>query len=55
MPAQSHLGTIDVLGLDDGRSLVVYSTEITPEELAGTMGPAIEGGVRGLKEHCESR
>ncbi|MGY1682183.1 SRPBCC family protein [Geodermatophilus sp. SYSU D01176] len=55
VPAESHLGTVDVLELDDGRSLVVYSTEITPDELAGTMGPAIEGGVRGLKEYCESR
>lgn len=55
VPADSHLGTIDVLGLDDGRSLVVYGTEITPDELAGTMGPAIEDGVRGLKEFCERR
>jgi carbon monoxide dehydrogenase subunit G len=55
VPADSHLGTIDVLGLDDGRSLVVYGTEITPDELAATMGPAIEDGVRGLKEYCESR
>ena len=55
VPAESHLSTVDVLGLDGGRSLVVYSTEITPDELAGTMGPAVEGGVRGLKEYCESR
>jgi carbon monoxide dehydrogenase subunit G len=55
VPADSHLGTIDVLGLDGGRSLVVYSTEITPDELAGTMGPAIESGVQGLKDFCESR
>ena len=55
VPAESHLGTIDVHALDDGRSLVVYSTEITPDELAGTMGPALEGGVQGLKEYCESR
>lgn len=55
VPASSHLGTIDVLALDDARSLVVYSTEISPDELAGTMGPAVEGGVRGLKEYCEAR
>jgi carbon monoxide dehydrogenase subunit G len=55
VPTDSHLGTIDVLGLEDGRSLVLYSTEITPDELAGTMGPAVEGGVQGLKEYCESR
>jgi carbon monoxide dehydrogenase subunit G len=55
VPADSHLGTVDVLSLDDRRSLVVYSTDITPDELAGTMGPAIDGGVLGLKEYCESR
>ncbi len=55
VPADFHLSTVDVLPLDDDRSLVVYSTEITPDKLAGTMGPAIEGGVRGLKEYCESR
>ncbi|MDQ3454368.1 MAG: SRPBCC family protein [Actinomycetota bacterium] len=55
VPAESHLGTVDVLAVDDATSLVVYSTEITPDELAGTMGPAVEGGVRGLKEYCERR
>ena len=53
VPAQSHLGTIDVIGQGD-TSLVVYSTEITPDELAGTLGPAIEDGIRGLKQHCET-
>lgn len=55
VPAEFHLGTVDVLALDGDRSLVVYSTEITPDELADTMGKALEGGVRGLKEYCESR
>ncbi len=55
VPAETHLGTVDVLALDDGRSLVVYGTEITPDDLAGTMGPALEDGVRGLKEYCERR
>ncbi len=53
VPAQSHLGTIDVIE-QGGISLVVYSTEITPDELAGTLGPAIEDGIRGLKQHCET-
>ncbi|WP_100497655.1 SRPBCC family protein [Geodermatophilus chilensis] len=55
VPADTHLGTVDVHALDDGRSLVVYGTEITPDDLAGTMGPALEDGVRGLKEYCERR
>ncbi len=54
MPVESHLGTIDVLDVD-GRALVVYSTEVTPDEVADTLGPAIEDGVRGLKQHCEAR
>lgn len=52
MPVEHHLGTVDVL--EDGQnSLVVYSTEITPDELADVMGPSIEGGVQGLKAHLE--
>jgi uncharacterized protein YndB with AHSA1/START domain len=52
MPVDHHLGTVDVL--EDGQnSLVVYSTEITPDELADMIGPSIEGGVQGLKAHLE--
>jgi carbon monoxide dehydrogenase subunit G len=54
VPVESHLGTVDVLE-QDGASLVVYSTEVTPDEAADTLGPAIEDGVRGLKQYCESR
>jgi len=51
-PVDYHLGTVDVL--EDGQnSLVVYSTEITPDELADVVGPSIEGGVQGLKVHLE--
>ncbi|WP_254781231.1 SRPBCC family protein [Modestobacter sp. DSM 44400] len=55
VPVESQLGTVDVLALDSGRSLVVCSTEVTPDELAGALGPAIDDGVKGLKEHCERR
>ncbi|MDQ3430638.1 MAG: hypothetical protein M3467_00090 [Actinomycetota bacterium] len=52
VPVDYHLGTVDVL--EDGQnSLVVYSTEITPDELADVVGPSIEGGVQGLKAHLE--
>jgi carbon monoxide dehydrogenase subunit G len=53
MPVEHHLGTVDVLE-DGAGALVVYSTEITPDSLAEVMGPAIEGGVQGLKSHLES-
>jgi hypothetical protein len=52
LPVDHHLGTVDVL--EDGEnSLVVYSTEITPDELAEMVGPSVEGGVQGLKAHLE--
>ncbi len=54
VPVSSHLGTVDVLDQGDS-SLVIYSTEITPDEIAGALGPAIEDGLRGLKEYCESQ
>jgi carbon monoxide dehydrogenase subunit G len=54
VPVTSHLGTVDVLE-QGGSSLVVYSTEVTPDEVAGTLGPAVEDGLRGLKSYCESR
>ncbi|OJY46367.1 SRPBCC family protein [Pseudonocardia sp. 73-21] len=53
VPVTSHLGTVDVLD-QAGSSLVVYSTEVTPDEVADTLGPAIEDGLRGLKTYCES-
>jgi hypothetical protein len=55
VPADFHLGTIDVLALDEASSLVLYSTEIEPDRLAGTMGPAVEGGIQGLKDYCGRR
>ncbi|MPZ65995.1 MAG: SRPBCC family protein [Pseudonocardiaceae bacterium] len=54
VPVDSHLGTVDVFDRGDGSSLVVYSTEVTPDEIADTLGPAIEDGVRGLKKYLET-
>lgn len=54
MPVQYHLGTVDVLEDGPQRSLVVYSTEIVPDDLAGSVGPSVESGVKGLKAHLES-
>lgn len=53
VPVEHHLGTVDVLESGADRSLVVYSTEITPDDLADVIGPAVEAGVQGLKEHLE--
>ena len=54
VPVESHLGTVDVAE-DDGASFVLYSTEVSPDEVADTLGPAIEDGLRGLKSCCESQ
>jgi carbon monoxide dehydrogenase subunit G len=53
MPVEHHLGTVDVLEDGAQTSLVVYSTEITPDDLAELVGPSIEAGVQGLKAHVE--
>ncbi len=54
MPVESHRGTVDPID-DGGSSLVIDSTEVSPDEVADTLGPAIEDGLRGLKSYCESR
>ncbi|MFF8882800.1 SRPBCC family protein [Streptomyces flaveolus] len=46
----NHLGTVDVLEIDEGRSMVVYSTEIEPDGLASAFGPAISEAMQGLHD-----
>lgn len=52
LPVQSHLGTVDVLD-DPSGALVIYSTEITPDKLTDQVGPLLEDGLAGLKQHLE--
>ena len=50
MPIDFHLGTLDVI--EDGTgSLVVYSQEIQPDELGGIVGPAVGGGIEGIRRY----
>jgi carbon monoxide dehydrogenase subunit G len=54
IPAEDHLGTVDVL--DDGaESIVVYTTEVRPDAIADSLGPTVEEGLQGLKQYCETR
>lgn len=53
MPLDFHLGTIDVLDVD-GQALVVYSTDVTPDEAAEQMDRALADGLQGLKNRCEA-
>lgn len=52
MPVEFHLGTVDVLPDGEG-SLVVYSTEIRPDDAKAVVDPAIAAGVQGLKAYLE--
>lgn len=47
-----HLATVDVLPDGDG-SLVIYSTDVSPDEAKDLINPAIAAGVQGLKAHLE--
>ncbi|GAA4078943.1 SRPBCC family protein [Nocardioides kongjuensis] len=48
LPVTSHLGTVDVIDLDADRTIVVYSTEIEPADLAPAFDAAISEAVAGL-------
>ncbi|WP_036499056.1 SRPBCC family protein [Nocardia aobensis] len=50
LPVANHLGTVDVIELEAGRALVVYSTDIEPAELADAFGPACAQGLAGLRD-----
>lgn len=52
MPIEFHLGTVDVLPDGEG-SLVIYSTEVVPDDAKPLFDPAIAGGVQGLKGYLE--
>lgn len=47
---REHLGTIDVHDLDDGTTLVVYSTDAEPAVLALVIGGAARAGLARLPE-----
>jgi uncharacterized protein YndB with AHSA1/START domain len=51
---QSHLGTIDVFDLHDGRSLVSYSTDAQPDPVALVIGGATGNALRELKRQLEA-
>jgi hypothetical protein len=53
VPVESHLGTIDVI--EHGpESIVVYSTEVTPDSFGSTMQATIAAATKALKEHLET-
>lgn len=51
----SHLGTVDVLELGAGRSLLVYGSDVEPPEAAEAFDTAISEAVAGLNEYLTER
>jgi Polyketide cyclase / dehydrase and lipid transport len=49
-----HLGTIDVIALDDESCLVVYSTDADPDVMALIIGAATRDALDELRRQCES-
>lgn len=49
-----HRGTIDVIDLDDGTSLVVYTTEADPRAMALTIAGGTAGALDELKRQMET-
>ena len=50
---RSHLGTIDVFDLHDGRSLVSYGTDADPDPVALVIGGATGNALKELKRQLE--
>ena len=51
---REHLGTLDVIALDDDRCLVVYSSDVDPAPLALVLGGATEAALGELARQLES-
>lgn len=49
LPVEHHLGTIDVIPIED-KTLVVYSSEITPDNLALLVDSAVKDALVGLRD-----
>ena len=46
-----HLGTIDVIDLGAGRSVLIYGSDVEPREVAEAFDGAIGEAVAGLNDH----
>lgn len=52
LPVEHHIGTFDVIPNGDG-SLVVYGTDVRPDELGPTFAAVTGEGLKGLKAYIE--
>jgi len=51
---REHLGTIDVLPLDEASCLVIYSSDVEPAALALVLGGATQGALDELARQLEA-
>jgi carbon monoxide dehydrogenase subunit G len=49
-----HLGTIDVHEIDPGRSLVVYSSDVSPAAMSLVLGGATQSALHELRRQLEA-
>lgn len=49
-PIDFHLGTLDVIE-DGAGSLVMYSQQVEPDTLGDIVGPAVAGGIEGIRAY----
>ena len=52
---REHLGTVDVIALDDGASLVVYGVDADPALMALVIGGAARAALERLRTKLEGR
>ncbi|CAJ61162.1 hypothetical protein FRAAL2515 [Frankia alni ACN14a] len=50
---ESHLGTVDVIPDGNHRCLVLYATDVRPDDLAGPLGTSVERALDLLAERFE--
>ncbi|MFE7417541.1 SRPBCC family protein [Rhodococcus sp. NPDC057529] len=55
LSVDSHLGTIDVIDLRDGRCVLVYGSDVEPAEVAAAFDAAIREAVNRLGAHLAAR
>ena len=49
----SHRGTLDAIALDDGRTLLMYTTDAEPRVMSLVIGSATARGLREIKRQIE--
>ncbi len=54
LAVDSHLGTVDVIGLGAGRSVLIYGSDVEPAEVAEVFDPAIKEAVDGLNAYLDA-